>query len=289
VKLRTNEVRHHPRRPTPVAFALLTAVAGSGVLAPWSALSDTPPDLQGWIDFRAAAVGDTVLLPVLIGTLVAAGRAHRAGLAGSRWIWLVGIAGLVGGMALQIGWLVDSSPQLNWTIQEPHRFTAAGWYHAVFLCVMCASLAALAGRLIIGRRSERRRGRFAITISYAIIGFAILQTLDVVAPAGPVVDGMSTSGALSGVLTVITGMIGVACLVPRGPGADRLHYFRSCAVGASFAVLLGVTSYTWPDNAEAAFAVAGGLSVITYVIDHQARRAAAPSPHLGEQKTAPRG
>ena len=55
---------------------------------------------------------------------------------------LAGLLGAAGGALVQIAWLSDDSPQLNWTLPEPHHFNTAGRYHAVFLVLISGTLAA---------------------------------------------------------------------------------------------------------------------------------------------------
>jgi hypothetical protein len=94
-------------------------------------------------------------------------------------------AALVGagiGIVTQAHWLADPSPQLNWTLPKPHHFTAAGWYHAVFLVVMTSTFTGLWGTVLargaaVDRLSSRPKTAVAAAAA-ASVGFAALVILD---------------------------------------------------------------------------------------------------------------
>jgi hypothetical protein len=57
--------------PAAIGFAVLTL--GSGVMGPLSVATE-PPGVPGWSSFSGTTVGDTLLLPVLAASLLAAFR-----------------------------------------------------------------------------------------------------------------------------------------------------------------------------------------------------------------------
>lgn len=123
--------------------AATVAVAGFGVLTAFWALQPSPAHLPGLFDFASATWGDGVALPLMAGSLAYAIRLLPAA---RHDAVLAGVAGLLGaaiGVATQVSWLGADAPRLNWTLPRPHHFTAAGWYHAAFLVLMCAAAAAL--------------------------------------------------------------------------------------------------------------------------------------------------
>ncbi|MEV1121978.1 hypothetical protein AB0I91_43570 [Actinosynnema sp. NPDC049800] len=130
--------------------SVVTGVGGFGALLAFSLATRSStrglPDL--WT-YRSATLGDGLLLPVSCGALVLA----RAGLPPVERDRLISGAaaalGALAGGATQVLWLLDDSPRLNWTLPQPHRFNAAGAYHAVYLVVMSATFAALWTSVIV--------------------------------------------------------------------------------------------------------------------------------------------
>lgn len=252
-------------------LAVGVLLLGSGVLAPWWLLADAPTQLPGWLDFRAAAVGDTLLLPTLTAALW-----HTMGKPNRRTLLQFGAVGLAGGAALQAGWLLDDSPRLNWTFPAPHVFNAAGWYHALFLCLMCAVLTAL-GAALFRERATRSTGQHDSIIAFTLCGFALLQTLDIVRPAGPDADRASSSGLASAALTVLAVVIALVAVSPRRAD-QRRRYLPASATGVGLSLVLALVCVRWPGNAVWGFA-AGVVCIATAAwIDHR----------LGEQARAAR-
>lgn len=149
-----------PQAALPVLAAALTAITGFGVLLAFWVLGDWPTS-RGLFSFRAATVGDALLLPLLVGSLVAVIRApslrryaqpkreRRLGV-------IAGLCGALAGIAIQGAWLLDPDPRTNWTFPEPHHFNAPGWWHAVFFVGALAVIASLAVVASLRVRSMRR-------------------------------------------------------------------------------------------------------------------------------------
>lgn len=147
------------------------------------AAGDRRDGLPGLYDYAAATWGDGLLLPVMVGCLVYAAkslppRPHE------RVVTAVAAAcGAIIGAWTQVDWLRDDTPELNWTLPEPHRFNAAGWYHAAFLIAMCALTGAL-WTLTLRRAAHRtphRSGAVPAAIAAALaagILFCGLLVLD---------------------------------------------------------------------------------------------------------------
>jgi hypothetical protein len=126
-----------------VGAAVLTA--GSGVMAALWLTGVTPPGLKGWGDFKATTIGETLLLPVLVTSLLVAFRYAPQAPRRERQILAVGaLVGLASGVGLQLSWLLDNSPHLTWALPRAHHFSVAGWYHAGFLCAASTLLVSLA-------------------------------------------------------------------------------------------------------------------------------------------------
>ncbi|GIE48500.1 hypothetical protein Ani05nite_20340 [Amorphoplanes nipponensis] len=142
---------------TGVRVAVIVWILGFGMLALLSVARLGDDRLPGLFTFRSATVGDGLLLPVLAGTTVAAGR-WRAGWSRSerRCLAVAAIAGLLAGAGTQVQWLLDPRPRLNWTLPAPHHFAIAGWYHAVFLTLASGFFLSAGTGLWLRLRHEAR-------------------------------------------------------------------------------------------------------------------------------------
>ncbi|MGV9977011.1 hypothetical protein ACWDUH_04970 [Micromonospora wenchangensis] len=157
-------------------------LTGFGALNAFEAAAQPVHGLPGLYDFASATWGDGIALPVMTAALVYAlavlppGRYDRAA---------AGLGAVVGaalGAATQVLWLRDDTPALNWTLPTPHRFTGAGWYHAVFLTVMCALTATL-WSLLLARLAttgtECRRAAGGPVMVAVVAGAAFIALLAV--------------------------------------------------------------------------------------------------------------
>jgi hypothetical protein len=165
-----------------------TFAAGFGALNAFWQLGDWRRDVPGLWDYRSATIGDGVLLPLAAGVLVAAGSrvptAPRERIA----ITSAGILGATAGALLQIAWLRDPSPQLNWTLPAPHTFNAPGLYHAAFLTVASGLFSAWTMRVLWRVRRHRSqdparieamlRSPVAALLIGCLAGFVGLVVLD---------------------------------------------------------------------------------------------------------------
>jgi hypothetical protein len=166
----------------PLWVAGATLAAGFGVLAVLSLLQPAPEHLPGLWDFASATWGDGVALPLMAGSLAYAVRALPPT---RRDAVLAAVAGLAGGgmgVATQVSWLSADAPRLNWTLPQPHHFTAAGWYHAGFLIGVSAVLAALwtvgVCRAAFAVQLEKRAVGALATALAAGVSFVALLALD---------------------------------------------------------------------------------------------------------------
>ncbi|MFF7445947.1 MULTISPECIES: hypothetical protein [unclassified Streptomyces] len=134
------------------------------------------PDLPGLFAFRSATWGDGILLPLLALCLRVMtdrlrppqGIAHR-----KRAVTAGAFAGAAVGATVVGTWLVEDRPALNWTMQRPHSFTAAGMWHAVFLVAACAFFAWLATDLALHlRHSGDAAVRRSLSSSWAAVALA---------------------------------------------------------------------------------------------------------------------
>ena len=98
--------------------------------------------LRGLYDYKAAAIGDPICLPLLIGSLTA--RAILTAQTPKPWqkrcCMTFGILGGLVGAFLQATWLLRDDMELNWSIPELHHFNSAGWIHAVFFTLVIGAI-----------------------------------------------------------------------------------------------------------------------------------------------------
>lgn len=229
-------------------LAVLTAGFG-GQLAFWL-LGSWPSDIPGLTDFRGAIVGDSVLVPVLVTALLDAGsRARAVSGTGERSesssiAWLGALIGLAGGIGVQAAWLLDESPRLNWAMVRPHRFTAPGWYHAVFLCGTTCLIGGATGRLVTRMQGSAHLPNAAV-ISFAGLSFALIQAVDLLAPAGPGLADIAPGEIVSAGTTVVAALAALLAVRPRGVDRDTKAYRRSTALGAVDAAGLAAACVPW--------------------------------------------
>jgi len=131
-----------PQRPllTPRIWAIGAAAAvfslGFGMLAVASALGLGESALPGLFTYRAATVGDGILLPLLAYSLVRSCEPVRCWSRVTRWAAAAGAtAGVLAGAGSQASWLENPRPKVNWTFPSAGTFNAVGWYHAAFLVI----------------------------------------------------------------------------------------------------------------------------------------------------------
>ncbi|TDC64737.1 hypothetical protein E1258_07505 [Micromonospora sp. KC207] len=150
-----------PLRRTVLAGAAMW-LCGFGALlvfwSRWEPLAGGPP-LLGLFDFLSATWGDGLLLPVAAAALT---HSHAVLPPARRDVAVTGLAaaaGALAGVSTQVQWLRDDNPVPNWTFPAPHQFTAAGWYHAVFLVAACAAFGGLWVAVLYRYGTSRFRSR----------------------------------------------------------------------------------------------------------------------------------
>ena len=119
-----------------VLLGFSTCVVGFGVMVTLWFTQTRRPGLLGFTHYRAATIGDAVLIPILFGSLYVTHYAIKSKTrvsTPSAGVVFAGALGAIGGTALQASWLLDDNPQTNWSLPMPHHFAPSGVYHAVFL------------------------------------------------------------------------------------------------------------------------------------------------------------
>ena len=206
-------------RPAALTSATV-AVAGFGVMNAFWATQVHDGALRGLYDYLSASYGDALLLPAASGavvyirsTLPLAKHERRVGM-------IAAAAGMLAGAALQVAWLIDDNPELNWTLPAPHQMNAAGIYHAAFLTGMSAfttwlvsttAARALAVEAPFG--DPRRRRAFGVA-TCAGAAFVVLLVVD-----NRAASGLAQGASLSAIgLAVAAAAGGVAWLRRRTRG-----------------------------------------------------------------------
>lgn len=104
--------------------------------------NDNPSSpLPGLFYYKAAAIGDPICLPLIIGVLVFHNCSQKSirSTAGKASI-VLGIIAFIVGVSIQAEWLINDNTGLNWSLPEPHHFNIGGWYHAIFFVVIITGI-----------------------------------------------------------------------------------------------------------------------------------------------------
>lgn len=262
---KVNEFQRIPLAPRCRALRAAYAIfcLGFGALSIFASLGLGDPRLPGLYSFRAATVGDGILLPLLAYALVRSagpdGAATRFQVVFSR---AGGIIGALLGLAVQIQALIDPSARLDWTFPAPHSYNFPGWYHAVFL----VSASGFYGRelaLVLARLREEarqslpialRRIRSVGTLAVLIPGFSFLGLL--------VEDGLEPDP--------VTIVIVLVSLLTLGGLAGAVLYWacgRAAAGWCALAVLSALLpSFMLCDLYLSGFMTGGPVALVTSAV-----------------------
>ncbi|MEU2900366.1 hypothetical protein ACWC4E_29190 [Streptomyces sp. NPDC001273] len=247
-----------------MALAAVVGVAGFGVQAVMWCAGNWPTHLTGWPDYRAATVGDLLMVPALTGTLLVSLLSLPRPCQASSLPAALGLTGLLLGVATQAGWVLDDSPQLNWAMERPHHFTFPGWYHAGFLVAAATLTGVLLGSLTVRMRTANRLPLDQL-LACAAVGFASLLGADLLFPAGPGAQHVAPGGIVSVTVTLSVTVAALVTLRPRGAGRDLGGYARRCVTGAVLALAVTALSVPWPSTRSAtAVAAVVALAVCVF-------------------------
>lgn len=122
--------------------------------------------------YLSANWGDSLILPAICALMSFEMRKFRNYV---RWIPVVvaGILGLLVGVASQFQWTHSSRTILNWTFTPQGSFNLPGWYHAIFLSVMCGLL--LAGVvMMVSLGRHRIRWERGSVLRYLVVGYLLV-------------------------------------------------------------------------------------------------------------------
>jgi hypothetical protein len=147
------------RRGSALATGIIAGTAvfalGFGVLCLLWYFGTWPQNVPGLWDYRSATIGDGVLLPLTIGLLAAAGSNSVNSIRKRKVVWVATVLGLILGASIQLTWLLDPQPPLNWGVPSPGKLNLAGAYHATFFILASGISAGLAVRMLLRLRELR--------------------------------------------------------------------------------------------------------------------------------------
>lgn len=115
--------------------------------------------LPGLYTFRAATIGDGILLPLLAYSLL---RSVDLGRLRKSWRQAAfaaagGLLGVVVGAGIEVYDLSSPTAPLDWTFPAPHRYNFAGWYHTLFLVLAAGFYGAALALALAQLREQARR------------------------------------------------------------------------------------------------------------------------------------
>jgi hypothetical protein len=193
---------------------LTVLVTGFGALLTFRAVGPRTAGLPGPFDFASVTWGDSLCLPLMTGFFAYVVRTLPPARGDARFAVGAALLGGALGVASQIAWLSNDAPRRNWTLPRPHHFTAAGWYHAVFVAVLCtitAALLALALNRVTLNTSPPRRAWPAIGAGAAAgLVFIALLAADTGARVTPDSAGTGLLGTLIGLAAAAVAAVALA-------------------------------------------------------------------------------
>ncbi|WP_433380965.1 hypothetical protein ACQPZX_16250 [Actinoplanes sp. CA-142083] len=187
----------------PAAAAFVVLAAGFGALCLFWTSGVHPSSLPGLFDFASATWGDALALPAMTGFLLYAVRALPAARGDRPFALVTAVLAGALGLASQALWLAAGNPRPNWTLPRPHRFTAAGWYHAAFVTAMCAVTAALLALALNRITLASRRPRPVVAAIAAGIACGLVFIALLAADSGATPGGAGLAGVLLALVALI--------------------------------------------------------------------------------------
>lgn len=109
--------------------------------------------IKGFFDYYAATIGDGICLTMVVAFgeyFIKINEEQRRKVEKAVDAYQgIEYAAFATGVIMQVKWLVSSETELNWTFKRLHMFNLAGWYHAVFFCIMFGVIAYIARKEIL--------------------------------------------------------------------------------------------------------------------------------------------
>lgn len=232
--------------------ACATLVAGFGSLT-FLWLQEGRPLIAANGGFRAATLGDAVLLPIVTGTLAHCALSLPSGRLDRVLTVAAGAVGGLTGVVVQAAVLADPDPARQWLLTSPHNFSIAGWWHAGFFAATSSIIAALwvltlsrirrnQGTLLAHHVAGQQRGE-ASWLAFAAAGFLALNLLD--SASNP--QHESTRAILLAIAIAIA--LAAAPLLLAVPQWTRATA-RAIISGLIMSGLLALVCQEWPPKAS---------------------------------------
>jgi hypothetical protein len=239
-----------------------------------SLTSDTPSPLPGLFAYPSAYLGDALLLPVAAGVLTLGVTLLPPVRAEGRWSIVAGFTAVAASLAVQLIWLADDRPVLNWTLPRPHHFNAAGIWHATY-AVGTAGLFAMIITVFLLRIAKASRDRTAPAVDKMlrsggpVVALSCLLGYDALA----INDSSSMTLASSSSVTAIAIAAGVIILLAFAALRRRAVLLRRAfLIGLSAAAALQLAlSAPWSADQHQVLGAAGaslsgiGVALLTLV------------------------
>lgn len=105
----------------------------------WRNANPSSP-LPGLFYYKAAAIGDPICLPLIIGVLIFHNCSQKSIKSTGKASIVLGVIAFIVGASIQAEWLINDNTGLNWSLPEPHHFNIGGWYHAIFFVVIITGI-----------------------------------------------------------------------------------------------------------------------------------------------------
>jgi hypothetical protein len=255
----------HPKWPLLAAASVF--IAGFGALGTIWAAGEWEEGQPGFPDYLSGTVGDAVLLPTLVYLLAwSRGRVLDAVSRSPslRRSTLYASLGAVPGAAVMASWLLDEEARLNWSLPEPGVFSLAGWWHAVFLVLVCALLSEHALVVMLGLRHMRStaaadhaayvRSPLVPCVSAVAVAFCGLAVYDSLPSA-------ATSASISTIAAVSAAAIIAIATFMTTAGAFSLGVLFRMGLGITCGFLLSIAIILASGNGFDGLALLAALMV----------------------------
>ena len=238
--------------------------------------------LPGLYTFRAATIGDGILLPLLAYSLLQSvdlGRLRKSRLQAG-FAAAGGILGVVVGAGIEVYDLSSPTAPLDWTFPAPHRYNFPGWYHTLFLVLAAGFYGATLALALVQLREQARRdsaGAIGRLRSVGVLGalfpglafVCLLEEDDLTAYPHLFVIVVAT---MIGMGIVLAGLLIWAC------GTRNIRWC-AFAVIASMLPALALSGFVVPGQGvrPASIAIAGVVGLAALVGSFYLERSAKPS------------
>lgn len=231
-----------------ITIPLAIMVAGPGVLAAMWWTMDWPEGINGFPAFRSGSIGDALLLPAMVGSLLWLIDRCQPVTTERRWMVVTGIVGAATGALVQWLWWSDPKPPTQWGLAGPRDFTIAGWWHAVFFVSLSTALAVWGTQMLVRVRSELEHGNTAqlTTPAFALLVTSLLTFCGLLAmDSSPTAASQSSTSSLWALAMALAVLLALGAFMWGRRASVVLRPVLAGVVGAVTAVL---SCISWPPS-----------------------------------------